>query len=145
MQKLINFFKPKKERKQIPFTIFVGFWSTYIFVRILLFFFPSLATIVEDVHIHHFSYGIIILTLVGFYSLVMNPHGKKLFKTAFVFGIGLAMTYDEFGMWLKLTDVGVRNYGIVAIATITTIFITILYLDHHWKNFVKKVRRLLFA
>ena len=145
MDKVIALLKPKKERKEIPFTIFVGFWSTYVFVRILLFLFPTLASIFNEIHIHHFSYGIIILTLVGFYSLVMNPHGKKLFKTAFVFGVGLAMTYDEFGMWLKLTDVGVARYGILAVATITIIFISILYLDHHWQRFVKKIRRLLFA
>lgn len=145
MDKIITLLKPKKERKEIPFTIFVGFWSTYVFVRILLFLFPNLATIFDEIHIHHFSYGIIILSLVGFYSLVMNPHGRKLFKTAFVFGIGLAMTYDEFGMWLKLTDVGVARYGIVAISLITFAFVSILYLDQHWKKAAQKIRRLLFA
>jgi len=145
MKKIISLFRPKKTRKQIPFTIFVGFWSTYTFVRVLLLFFPNLSTTFDEIHVHHFSYGIIILTLVGFYSLVMNPHGKKLFKTAFVFGSGLAMTYDEFGMWIKLTDVGVRNYGIIAISLITIIFVSILYLDQLLRKIGRKIYQLLFT
>ena len=145
MEKLLSRIKPKNEHKEIPFTIFAGFWFTYIFIRGLVYLFPSLFTIVNDVHIHHFSYGIIILTLVGFYSLAMNPHGKKLFRTAFVFGIGLALTYDEFGMWLKLTDDGVARLGYDAIALISIGFINMLYLDQHWRSFTQKIRHLLFT
>jgi len=139
----IKAFWPKKEHKEIPFTIFAGFWFTYLFVRVLVYVFPELFLNVKGVHVHHFSYGIIILTLVGFYSLVMNPRGNKLFKTAFFFGIGLALTYDELGMWLQLRDDNVARWGYDAIALISVGFVNLLYLDHHWKSLTRSLRKLL--
>lgn len=144
MNNIISRFKPKGEHKEVPFTIFSGFWLTYIFIRGLVYLFPNLFTNVRGIHIHHFSYGIIILTLVGFYSLVFNPRGRKLFRTAFIFGVGMAMTYDEFGMWLRLTESGVGRTGYDAIALITAGFINLLYLDQHWLKLGQKIRRLHF-
>lgn len=151
---MMNFllrFKPKKEDKDVAFVIFAGFWLTYAFARVLIYLFPTLFTSIHGVHIHHFSYGIIILSLVGFYSLALNTEGKKLYKTAFLFGIGLALTYDEFGMWLRLTDDGVARFGYDAVALISIGFVNLLYLEHHWralnrnlKNFLPKVRKFLF-
>ena len=143
MFKLLARLKPSKEHKEIPFTIFSGFWFTYVFIRALVYVFPALFMSVKGVHVHHFSYGIIILTLVGFYSLVMNPKGNRLYKTAFLFGIGLALTYDEFGMWLQLRDDNVARWGYDMIALISVGFINLLYLDQHWVKLTKVVRNIL--
>ena len=140
MFNLLTCFTPKKKYKEIPFTIFAAFWLTYLLARVLIYLFPELFTNINGVHIHHFSYGIIILTLVGFYSLVFNPSGKRLFKTAALFGVGLALTYDEFGMWLHLTDQGVARWGYDAVALISVGFINILYLDQHWASLMKKLK-----
>lgn len=133
-------FKPKKENKEVPFVIFAGFWLTYLVARILIYLFPFLFTNIHGVHVHHFSYGILILTAVGFYSLVLNPKGKKLYKTAFLFGVGLALTYDEFGMWLHLKDTDVARWGYDAVALISIGFINLLWLDQHWGKIMRAVR-----
>lgn len=140
METLIKRYSPKKPYKEIPFTIFLGFWLTYAFARLLIHLLPGLSADINGVHIHHFSYGIIILTLVGFYSLVMNPAGRKLYKTAFFFGVALALTYDELGMWLKLTDDGVARFGYDAIALISIGFINMLYLDQHWRSLTRNIK-----
>ena len=138
-----NQLKPKEEFKDIPFTIFAGFWLTYLIARIFIYLFPFLFTNLHGVHVHHFSYGIILLTILGFYSLAFNPHGKRLYKTSFLFGVGLALTYDEFGMWLKLTDYGVARFGYDAIALISIGFINFLYLSQHWVKLGQVLKKLL--
>ena len=139
---IFNKIRPKKWYKDIPFTIFAGFWVTYLVARVLIYIFPWLFSNLNGVHIHHFSYGIILLSLVGFYSLAFNPDGHKLYRTSFLFGIALALTYDEFGMWLKLTDDGVARFGYDAIALISVGFINFLYLDHHWRRLGKLIHDL---
>ena len=51
-------------------------------------------------HIHHLNYGIFLLAGVGAY-LLFHP-GPPVPAAAVVYGIGLALTFDEFGMWLHL-------------------------------------------
>jgi glucan phosphoethanolaminetransferase (alkaline phosphatase superfamily) len=142
LEKLVKRFSPKKEHKDIPFTIFSGFWLSYLLARLFIYFFPSLFTNLNGVHIHHFSYGIILLSILGFYSLTFNPRGDKLYKTSFLFGVALALTYDEFGMWLHLTDDGVARWGYDAVAIISVGFINFLYLDQHWKKLIKTFKKL---
>ena len=53
-------------------------------------------------HEHHLNYGIFILSVVGAILLFEPPSGKWLGVVAVAYGIGLALTFDEFGMWLHL-------------------------------------------
>jgi hypothetical protein len=53
-------------------------------------------------HIHHLNYGIFLLVAVGAYLLFQDPTGRSLRITAVAYGIGLALTFDEFGMWVRL-------------------------------------------
>ena len=53
-------------------------------------------------HVHHLNYGIFMLSGVGSYLLFFSPRGKWLNMAASIYGIGLALTFDEFGMWLHL-------------------------------------------
>ena len=55
-----------------------------------------------DTHIHHLVWGIILLLVSGFLAIVVQP---ALEVTAIVFGIGAALTLDEFALWLHLDDV----------------------------------------
>jgi|GEM_PF-607452 len=56
-------------------------------------------------HVHHLNYGIFILTGVGAYLIFMRPDPRGIARAAGLYGIGLALTFDEFGMWLHLDDV----------------------------------------
>lgn len=57
--------------------------------------------IINDYHIHHFAYGIILLSIVTFSSLFLN--GYRFFNFLYIlYGVSLGLIYDEFGIWLKL-------------------------------------------
>jgi hypothetical protein len=54
-------------------------------------------------HIHHLNYGIFTLCGVGAYMLFRRPGGGAPLKwSAIFYGIGLGLTFDEFGMWVHL-------------------------------------------
>jgi len=53
-------------------------------------------------HIHHLNYGIFLLVAVGAFLLFRDPTGRELKISAVAYGIGLALTFDEFGMWVRL-------------------------------------------
>jgi hypothetical protein len=53
-------------------------------------------------HIHHLNYGIVLLVAVGGFLLFRDPTGRALKICAVAYGIGLALTFDEFGMWVRL-------------------------------------------
>ncbi len=61
---------------------------------------PNIFFHVHDTHVHHLNYGIFLLAGVGAYLLFSSgPAGPA---AAVVYGIGLGLTFDEFGMWLHL-------------------------------------------
>jgi uncharacterized membrane protein YeaQ/YmgE (transglycosylase-associated protein family) len=63
---------------------------------------PHLYLFVGGIHVHHLNFGIILLSVVGAYLLLMRPTGRGLRYASIAYGIGLALTFDEFGMWLHL-------------------------------------------
>lgn len=92
--------------KQIPFWILAGFLPTFLISRLIVDTTPGLHLSVKGTHVHHLTYGIIVLAITGFISLVW-PHVPRR-SLAAVYGIGLALAFDEFGMWLHLTT----NYNL---------------------------------
>lgn len=57
---------------------------------------------VGKTHVHHLNYGIFMLCGVGAYLLFFQPRGHWLIAAAAIYGVGLGLTFDEFGMWLHL-------------------------------------------
>lgn len=64
-------------------------------------------------HIHHLVFGILILLLVGYLWLVQVGVGRGLGSrlTALAYGVGSALTLDEFALWLNLEDVYWQRQG----------------------------------
>jgi len=62
-------------------------------------------------HIHHSVWGILLLLLVGYGWLVQvgtgegRSHRVMARLTAIFYGVGAALTLDEFALWLHLRDV----------------------------------------
>ena len=137
----------------MSFNVLISFLFTFIIVRVYV----VLGTvgIIEDpylyirgYHIHHLNYGIVILAIAGFLALVFQNTKNRL-KIGVLYGIGLGLTFDEFGMWLKLeNDYWVRiSYD--AIIIISLIFASIVYfpsfwrgLIHHTEKGVEKIRKI---
>jgi len=84
-----------------------GFLVTFVLARTLVLLImarrvPNLYFFLSGTHVHHLNYGIFLLTGVGAYLLFGMPRGRALRITALIYGVALALTFDEFGMWLHL-------------------------------------------
>lgn len=63
---------------------------------------PDLFLHLGGTHVHHLNYGIFLLSGVGAYLLFVRPTGMAENIACVIYGIGLGLTFDEFGMWLHL-------------------------------------------
>jgi hypothetical protein len=84
-----------------------GFVLTFILSRMLVFLImsrriPNLFLFLQGTHVHHLNYGIFLLAAVGAYALFARPDGRAAECAALAYGFALALTFDEFGMWLHL-------------------------------------------
>ena len=84
-----------------------GFIVTFIGARIVVLLImsrqmPNLYFFLRGTHVHHLNYGIFLLAAVCGYVLFWAPTGRGLRIAALLYGAGMALTFDEFGMWLHL-------------------------------------------
>lgn len=70
---------------------------------------------VGGVHVHHQVFGIIIMLIAGSLQFAYAPTGPPADGLAAAFGIGAALTLDEFALWLRLDDVYWLEEGRVSI------------------------------
>ena len=58
-------------------------------------------------HIHHLVWGILLLLVVGYVWLIEVGTGSNWIASvsAILYGVGAALTLDEFALWLNLQDV----------------------------------------
>jgi len=125
-----------EDRDEITFRVLLGFLLGFIPMRIYLFFeyagiFPRPYVIIGDLHIHHFVFGISALAVVGYAALVA-PYFRR--KIAWVYGIALALAFDEFSMWLHLEDDYWARASITAIILIIGLLVNIIYFERFWKK-----------
>ncbi|GMA21760.1 hypothetical protein [Arsenicicoccus piscis] len=60
---------------------------------------------IAGVHIHHQVWGILLVLVVGLFLITYHPSGWVANLLAALFGVGAALTLDEFAIWLHLEDV----------------------------------------
>ena len=136
--------------EEIPFIIFFTFLLTFLFTRFFIHFgslnriqeiIPVRGIFINGIHIHHLNFGIIILAVVGFVSLYdIKPLTHR--KLSALYGIGLALTFDEFALWLKLENDYHARITYDAVITITLILLNFAYLPGFWNRMGKKILRL---
>jgi hypothetical protein len=90
-------------------------------------------------HIHHLVPGILLIIFSGYVGLSFWVTHKTRRLMAILFGIGAALTIDEFALWLYLKDVYWENLGRTSIDAIiyVVIILTIIFViseihDHEW-------------
>jgi multisubunit Na+/H+ antiporter MnhB subunit len=90
--------------------VLVAFLFTFIAARVLVFLImahrlPDMYLHMghEETHVHHLNYGIFLLSFIGAYLIFVRPTGKNLSFASAVYGVGMGLTFDEFGMWYHLT------------------------------------------
>ncbi len=137
----------------IAFFFLVTFVLSRLFVYLILgHLLPNFFLTIRGVHIHHFTYGVFTLSIVGLYFILKRPLiGTRSFKWATSFyGIGLGLTFDEFGMWIRLQDnYWIRqSYDAVIIVVLVLFNIAFYHSILTWlrelKNISKKYLALLF-
>lgn len=87
--------------------VLLTFLLTFITSRVVTFLImsrriPDIYLHLGGTHIHHLNYGIFLLSGVGAYLLFATASQEGRTMACVVYGIGLALTFDEFGMWLHL-------------------------------------------
>jgi hypothetical protein len=97
----------------------------------------------SGLHIHHLFWGILLLMLTGFVALATRAPKWHLW-IAIVFGIALALTLDEFALWLRLADVywsaeGIESLKAAALAA--ALLALYAYGQPFWHAVVKELVR----
>ena len=106
---------PDRPRRRL-FLASVSFFITFLGVRLLVFCIthhigPFGWVTFKGRHIHHLVWGILILLIVGYAWLAEAGSGStptSIFVSrllAISYGVGAALTLDEFALWLNLADV----------------------------------------
>jgi hypothetical protein len=106
---------PDRPRRRL-FLGSVSFFLTFATVRAMVFAIthhigPFHYVIMEGRHIHHLVFGILILLAVGYGWLAeigTGSDGSSIFAgrlMSLLYGVGAALTLDEFALWLNLKDV----------------------------------------
>ena len=93
--------------RRLARVVLLVFLLTFVLSRVVVFLImdhllPDLYMHMGGTHVHHLNYGIFLLVGVGAWLLFSPPEGKRLTICAVLYAIGLALTFDEFGMWLHL-------------------------------------------
>ena len=95
---------PTKRLARIVFTTFLLSFivSRVLVILIMAKLVPDMFLHLGGTHVHHLNYGIFLLSTVGALLLFvpLDDAGKR--WVAFIYGFGMALTFDEFGMWLHL-------------------------------------------
>jgi hypothetical protein len=98
--------------KEAQLVILITFLATFALVRLITHSiradrFKHLLKNVQTssgLHVHHLVPGIILLLISGYLGIGLSAHVSENL-VAILFGIGAALTLDEFALWLHLEDV----------------------------------------
>ena len=113
--------------------VLVTFLVTFVTARCLVFLImarrlPDLFLHIGGTHVHHLNYGIFLLAGVAGYLLFAQPGREKLTVPAVLYGVGMALTFDEFGMWVHLSGGYWQRASWDAIAVFAAIFALVGFL-----------------
>lgn len=109
-----------------------GFLMTFIISRMMVLLIMSgrianLYFFVRGTHVHHLNYGIFILSIVCGYSIFARPDGRTAEVVALLYGLGMGLTFDEFGMWLHLGGSYWQRASVDAVIVVAAVIGLIAY------------------
>ena len=108
----------------------LAFFVTFCLTRLITFsaradLFPDMVIRYRGTHVHHLVPGILLLLAVGYgWLLLAGADGRGTLHEAgrvlsLVYGIGAALTLDEFALWLNLEDVYWEKQGRASIDAVS--------------------------
>src|SRR5271154_5363593 len=98
---------PRPHLRALARVVFTVFLLTFIASRLLVILImgrmiPDLFLHMGQTHVHHLNYGIFLLCTVAGILLFFQVSDRERWWCAVAYGFSLALTFDEFGMWLHL-------------------------------------------
>ncbi len=99
--------------RQYLFLLFAGFIGSFGFIRLSarlmrsprVPWWPGSVVSEGGLHLHHLVWGIVAMMGAGVTSFALLDTGWWYEVCAFVFGVGMGLTIDEFALWVYLDDV----------------------------------------
>jgi hypothetical protein len=118
---------PPSPTRHLARLVFVPFLLTFIASRTLVILImmrrlPDLFLHLSGTHVHHLNYGIFLLSTIGAVLLFAKVNDAQRAACAVVYGIGMALTFDEFGMWLHLGGSYWQRASFDAVIVLLSIF-----------------------
>ena len=115
------------------------FLPTFIIARIVVYVGVPIFVFVRGTHIHHLTYGIILLAITGYLALTVQKPRRRLW-VAGLYGVGLALAFDEFGMWLSLRDDYWVRWSYDVVLIIIALLINAVYFSDFWLRVLKQLK-----
>jgi hypothetical protein len=92
----------------------------------------------NPIHVHHFNYGLALVSLVG--VLVLMPRPRRLLRRlAFVFGFGVGLIVDEFALLWNLNPDYYQPESRLAAGLVILTILQVVYLRAFWIGLVRRV------
>jgi hypothetical protein len=136
--------EPEIPRRKLARIVFTVFLLTFIASRVLVILImgrkiPDLFLHMGQTHVHHLNYGIFLLCVVGGLQLFFQVTERERWWCAVAYGFGLALTFDEFGMWLHLGGGYWQRASFDAVIVVASFFGMVAFAPklermraHHW-------------
>ena len=127
-----------RTRKHLARLALVAFILTFIAARVLVYLImsrrvPDLYFYVGQTHVHHLNYGIFLLSAVGAWLLFGPRTARHVNWCALLYGVGLGLTFDEFGMWLHLGGPYWQQLSIDAVVVVAAV-LTLIAMAPSWRD-----------
>ena len=118
---------PRETAHKLARRTLFGFLLIFILSRICVLLImskemPNFYFFLHGTHVHHLNYGIFLLAAVCGYSVFRRPVGRKAELTAFLYGVAMGLTFDEFGMWLHLGGSYWQRASVDAVIVVAAVF-----------------------
>jgi hypothetical protein len=85
----------------------------------------------NPIHVHHFNYGLLLVSLVGVLSLMPRPR-RLLRRLAFVFGFGIGLIVDEFALLWNLNPDYYQPESRLAAGLVILAILQVVYFRAFW-------------
>jgi hypothetical protein len=135
MKKVKNFYHEVcYQEREAQFIILIVFILTIIITRIVTYLqhINILPNQMGMLHIHHMVPGIILILITGYTGIAFWRNKRVQLLSAFFFGIGSALTVDEFALWLFLRDVYWEREGRISVEAILVVTVLLLLAVLTW-------------
>ena len=116
-------------KPNLSFIILVFFLVSFVVARVFTAFFPSAVLVVQGFHVHHFWYGLALLTIGGWLGInYRDDHTERI--AAIIFGVGGGLVGDEVGLLLTFGNYYSELTYTFLIALLTFSFMAALFKRH---------------